>query len=610
MSHHLPSVPDSDATPFFAALVEWARGDSTVWGCPGHARGELFAKSQVGRAFREFFGDNVLLADASNAVEVLGQLLDHTGAIGTAEQRAARTFRADHLFFVLGGTSSSNKMVWNATVGAGDVALVDRNCHKSVLHAIMLTGAIPVYLQPTRNMAGLIGPIPRGEFTRDSIRRKLAAHPFVADPDRPVRLIALTQSTYDGIVYDADDIKRLLDGVVDVFHFDEAWLPHAGFHEFYDGRHAIDNTRPRTERAIVYATQSTHKLLGGLTQASQVLVQNSESVALDRSLFNESFMMHTSTSPQYSLLASCEVAAAIMRGDAGRELVADTLRDSLDFRRAINRAGAGRDWWFGTWGPDIPERASLPDPSDWELTADAAWHGFGPVDERFAMLDPAKVTVTSPGMSMDGEYAEHGIPAVVIQKYLAEHNVIVEKTSLYATLFIFTVGLPRGAWRPLVTTLEQFKADYDANAPLEAVMPRFTRDHPVYSGRGLREVCDGLHSTYRGGDIARLIASVYTEPTEPDMLPAEALRRLAAGNAEHVPVEELAGRTTAVLLAPYPPGIPLLVPGERVSEGVIRFLAHEATVARQWPGFTHVTHGLAEGSPPGGYTVPCITKSS
>jgi arginine decarboxylase len=609
VSQHISSVPDSDATPFFAALVEWARGDATVWGCPGHARGELFAKSQVGRAFREFFGDNVLLADASNAVEVLGQLLDHTGEIGAAEQRAARTFRADHLFFVLGGTSASNKMVWNATVGAGDIALVDRNCHKSVLHAIMLTGAVPVYLQPTRNMAGLIGPIPRSEFTRESIARKLAAHPLVADPDRTVRLIALTQSTYDGIVYHADDVKRLLDGMVDVFHFDEAWLPHAGFHDFYDGWHAIDNTRPRTERAIVYATQSTHKLLGGMTQASQVLVQNSESVTVDRSLFNESFMMHTSTSPQYSLLASCEIAAAIMRGEAGRELVADTLRESLDFRRAMNRAGTGRDWWFGTWGPDVPgEPGELPERPEWELSAGAAWHGFGSVDERFAMLDPTKVTVTSPGMSMDGEYAERGIPGVVMQKYLAEHDVITEKTSLYATLFIFTIGLPRGAWRSLVATLEQFKADYDANSPLEAVMPRFTRDHPAYAGRGLREVCDGLHATYRDGDIARLIASVYTELPEPDMLPADALRQLAAGNAEHVPVEELAGRTTAVLLAPYPPGIPLLVPGERVSEGVIRFLAHEATMAREWPGFTRITHGLAEGAQPGSYTVPCIAK--
>jgi arginine decarboxylase len=608
VSSHFSSAPDPGAIPFFAALVEWAGGDSTVWGCPGHARGELFAKSPAGRAFREFFGDNVLLADASNAVEALGQLLDHTGPIGAAERRAARTFRADHLFFVLGGTSAANKMVWNATVGAGDVALVDRNCHKSVLHAIMATGAIPVYLQPTRNLAGLIGPIPRGEFSRDSIRRKLAAHPFVADPDRPVRLIALTQSTYDGIVYHADEVKRLLDGAVDVFHFDEAWLAHAGFHEFYDGWHAIDDTRPRTQRAIVYATQSTHKLLGAMTQASQVLVQDSESVALDRALFNESFMMHTTSSPQYSLLASCEVSAAIMAGDAGRELVAGALADSLDFRRAMNRAGAGRDWWFGTWGPDLPEGAGVPERADWELTAGAAWHGFAAVDDRFAMLDPTKVTVTSPGMSLDGEYATRGIPAVIIAKYLAEHRVIVEKTSLYATLFIFTVGMPRGAWRPLIATLEQFKADYDANALLERVMPLFTRDNPGYRGRGLREVCDGLHSTYRDGDIARLIASVYTEPAQPDTLPAEALRQLAAGNAEHVPVGELAGRTTAVLLAPYPPGIPLLVPGERVSEGVIRFLAHEATVARQWPGFTHVTHGLTAGSQPGSYTVPCITR--
>jgi arginine decarboxylase len=604
------ALPDPEATPFFAALVDWARGDATQWGSPGHGRGDLFARSAAGRAFLDFYGGNMLRGDASTAVESLGQLLDHTGSIGAAERRAADTFRGDHLFFVVGGTSAANKIVWNACVGAGDVVLVDRNCHKSVLHAIMLTGAIPVYLRPARNAAGLIGPIRRGEFTRDSIRRRLAAHPLVRDQDRPVRLIALTQATYDGIVYDADAVKELLDGVVDILHFDEAWLPQAAFHEFYDGWHAVDNTRPRTRRSVVYATQSTHKLLAGLSMASQVVVQDAESASFDRGLFNEAFMMHTSTSPQYALVASCEMAAAMMRGEAGRELVAAALAQALAFRRALAGSFTGRDTRFGVWGPDPAGLASPPDPVQWELAAGADWHGFEAVDDGFTMLDPVKVTVTTPGLGADGAYADRGIPAVVVKKYLAERGVVVEKSGLYSLLFIVTIGTPRGAWRRVIAALEEFLSDYDANTSLGDVLPAFVHANPGYDGRGLRDVCDGLHAAYRDSGIVRVTADAYTDPAEPAMLPSDAFRQLAAGNVEHVPVAEVAGRITGVLLTPYPPGIPLVVPGERISETVVRFLQHEGAVAREWPGFAGLTHGLAEGDSPGQWAVPCVAATA
>src|SRR5512140_540543 len=214
---------DSLAPPFFRALVDYAQDGSFSWHCPGHSGGVAFLKSPVGQMFHQFFGENMLRADVCNSVDELGQLLDHSGPVAAAENNAARIFGADHLFFVTNGTSTSNKIVWHYTVAPGDVVIVDRNCHKSVLHAITMTGAIPVFLTPTRNHYGIIGPIPLDEFRWESIRRKIDQHPLIrkstTNGNKP-RVLTLTQSTYDGILYNVETIKNLLDGKVDTLHFD------------------------------------------------------------------------------------------------------------------------------------------------------------------------------------------------------------------------------------------------------------------------------------------------------------------------------------------------------------------------------------------------------
>ncbi len=160
--------------------------------------------------FHQFFGENMLRADVCNSVDELGQLLDHTGPVAASERNAARIFNADHCFFVTNGTSTSNKMVWHHTVAPGDVVVVDRNCHKSILHAIIMTGAMPVFLTPTRNHFGIIGPIPQSEFAPEAIRPKIAANPLLAGVDaskvKP-RILTLTQSTYDGVLYNTETIK-------------------------------------------------------------------------------------------------------------------------------------------------------------------------------------------------------------------------------------------------------------------------------------------------------------------------------------------------------------------------------------------------------------------
>ncbi|KAI1693885.1 orn/Lys/Arg decarboxylase, major domain-containing protein [Ditylenchus destructor] len=230
------SYLDGLAPPFFKALMDYAQDGSYSWHCPGHSGGVAFLKSPVGRMFHQFFGENMLRADVCNAVDELGQLLDHTGPIAESELNAARIFNADHCFFVTNGTSTSNKMVWHHTVAPGDIVVVDRNCHKSILHAITMTGAIPVFLRPTRNHLGIIGPIPKSEFSPEVIREKIAKNPLLKGVDakkaKP-RIMTLTQSTYDGVLYNTETIKGKLDGWIDTLHFDEAWLPHAAFHNFY-----------------------------------------------------------------------------------------------------------------------------------------------------------------------------------------------------------------------------------------------------------------------------------------------------------------------------------------------------------------------------------------
>src|SRR5450759_2766933 len=255
--------------PFFKALLDYAEDGSYSWHCPGHSGGVAFLKSPVGQMYHQFYGENMLRADVCNAVEELGQLLDHDGAIGKSERNAARIFNADHCFFVTNGTSTSNKMVWHANVAPDDIVVVDRNCHVSILHAITMTGAIPVFLTPKRNHLGIIGPIPLEEFSPENIQKKIEANPFArAAKRKKPRILTITQSTYDGVLYNVEMLKQVLGDEIDTLHFDEAWLPHATFHEFYKNMHAIGKDRPRSKESMIFATHSTHKLLAGSSPVS------------------------------------------------------------------------------------------------------------------------------------------------------------------------------------------------------------------------------------------------------------------------------------------------------------------------------------------------------
>jgi arginine decarboxylase len=588
--------------PFFKALLDYAEDGSYSWHCPGHSGGVAFLKSPVGQMFHQFFGENMLRADVCNAVDELGQLLDHTGPVAASERNAARIFNADHCFFVTNGTSTSNKMVWHHTVAPGDVVVVDRNCHKSVLHAIIMTGSIPVFLKPTRNHFGIIGPIPQSEFEPATIQAKIRANPLLKGVDSKKvqpRVMTITQSTYDGVLYNTETIKGMLDGYIPNLHFDEAWLPHAAFHPFYGPYHAMGKKRVRPKHSVVYSTQSIHKLLAGISQASHVLVQDSQNTKLDRQLFNEAYLMHTSTSPQYAIIASCDVAAAMMEPPGGTALVEESIAEALDFRRAMRKVDEeyGKDWWFKVWGPEKLVDEGIGRADNWIIQADgkrSKWHGFGDLASGFNMLDPIKATLVTPGLDLNGKFAKTGIPASIVTKFLSEHGVIVEKTGLYSFFIMFTIGITKGRWNTLLTALQQFKDDYDKNHPLWRIMPEFCAHHPKYERMGLKDLCQFIHELYAKYDIARLTTEMYLSDLTPAMKPSDAFAQIARRNTERVSIDHLIGRVTTSLVTPYPPGIPLLIPGEVFNKKIVDYLLFAREFNLLCPGFETDIHGLVE----------------
>jgi arginine decarboxylase len=466
---------DSLPPPFFRALTHYAADGSYSWHCPGHSGGVAFLKSPVGQMFHQFFGENMLRADVCNAVEELGQLLDHTGPVAASERNAARIFNCDHLYFVTNGTSTSNKIVWHSTVAPGDIVVVDRNCHKSMLHAIMMTGAIPVFLMPTRNNFGIIGPIPKSEFAWENIQKKIAANPFATDKNAKPRVLTITQSTYDGILYNVEEIKEELDGKIDTLHFDEAWLPHAAFHDFYGDYHAIGADRPRCKESMIFSTQSTHKLLAGLSQASQILVQDAENQQARPRRVQRGLPDAHLDQPQYDhrlLRRGGGDDGGAGRHRAGRRIDRRSARFPPRHAQGGRRSGAptgGSRSGARMTSPRKASRSAKPGCSSPASagTASASWPTASTCSTRSRPPSSPRVSMsmaTSP---------TSGIPAAIVTKYLAEHGVIVEKCGLYSFFIMFTIGITKGRWNTLVTELQQFKDDYDKNQPLWKVLPEF-----------------------------------------------------------------------------------------------------------------------------------------
>jgi arginine decarboxylase len=277
--------------PFFGELAKYTGEYKYAWHTPGHTGGVAFLKTAAGGAFFRFFGENAFRSDLSVSVPELGSLMEHSGVLGEAETNAARVFGADKTYFVTNGTSTANRIVFNGCVNPGDIVLVDRNCHKSVMYSIILTGAIPIYLVPTRNSYGIIGPIHVEEFSRNTLRKKLESNPRTkTHANGHVKLAVITNSTYDGLCYNVKEIKNKLTDVVDNLLFDEAWYGYAKFHPLYRARYAMSRGAENPNHPVLFATQSTHKVLAAFSQGSMIHVRHSHKGKqdhFDHDRFNE-----------------------------------------------------------------------------------------------------------------------------------------------------------------------------------------------------------------------------------------------------------------------------------------------------------------------------------
>ncbi len=618
--------------PFFGGLVEFANTYEYSMHTPGHAGGTAFRKTPVGKAFYDFYGENLFRTDLSVSVPELGSLLDHSGRVDEAERNAARIFGADMTFFVLNGTSTANQIVAHSAIVAGDVVMADRNCHKSLNYALAITDAIPVYLRPVRNGYGIIGPIPAAALGPDAIARAIAAHPLAAlAEDRAPVYAAVTNSTYDGLCYDAREVTKLLGQSVPRIHYDEAWFAYAAFNPLYRDRHAMHATTD-SGGPTLYATQSTHKLLAAFSQASMIHIRSSERAPVDPARFNEAYMMHGSTSPFYPMIAVLDVAAAMMDGPSGATLTGESILEAIDFRKrirslaqAIHERDGADGWFFGVWGPeqvcdpvsgveyafaDAPDELLAREPGCWTLEPDAPWHGFGALTEGFCLLDPIKVTITMPGMDVTGTFAARGIPAQIVSMFLDEQRIEIEKAGDYIMLVLFSIGMTRGKWGTLLDGLLGFKLAYDENAPLRDALPRLVAAHPDrYGALGLADLCDEMHDALRSGRMPALLDSAFDALPSAKLTPADAYRRLVRGRTERLPLSAMAERTATVMVVPYPPGIPILMPGESAGAAdgpLLEYLAALEAFDRRFPGFEHDIHGV-ERDDSGTYAIECVT---
>jgi arginine decarboxylase len=514
-----------------------------------------------------------------------------------------------------------------------------------------VTGAIPVYLMPSRNGYGIIGPVPAAQLSAQAIAGSVARNPLApgAASQQPVYAV-VTNSTYDGLCYHAGRVVDLLGQSAPRVHFDEAWFAYARFHPLYRDRYAMRDRDPHDRDPhvrdphdrdtgrdpTIFATQSTHKLLAAFSQASMIHVRSSDRAPVEPSRFNEAYLMHASTSPFYPMIACLDVATAMMDGPGGLVLVDESIREAIHFRKRIVKLGRelaagnhGRPpWFFGVWQPeqiddpgsgatssftDAPDDLLASEPSCWVLEPRQPWHGFGELDSGYCMLDPVKVTLTTPGIDVAGHLAETEIPAPVVASYLDGRRVEVEKTGDYTLLVLFSIGTTKGKWGTLLEGLLSFKRAYDEGRTIAEAIPDLAAAHPGrYDGMTLRELCDQMHGEIRDRHASELLDQAFGEIPVPATTPAGAYRCLVRGDTEKVPVSQMAGRAAAVMVVPYPPGIPVLMPGERAgtSEGpVLRYLLALQALDARFPGFTHDVHGV-ERDERGVMSIECLKDTA
>ena len=592
--------------PFFKALSDYVGDNNAQFDCPGHQGGQFFAKHPTGRAFYDFFGDHIFRADLCNADVKLGDLLIHEGYAHDAQAHAAAVYNADKTYFVLNGTSSANKVVLNALLTPGDIILYDRNNHKSICHGgLVMSGATPIYLETARNPFGSIGGILEHCFDESYIRNLIREKdPNKAKADRPIRLAVIQLGTYDGTIYNARQVVDKIGHLCDYIFFDSAWV---GYEQFIpmmkDCSPLLLELGPNDPGILV--TQSVHKQQAGFSQTSQIHKKDKHIKGQDRHVdhkrFNNSFMMHASTSPFYPLFASLDVNAKIHEGELGKQLWRECIELGIDARKSVLRRCKylrplvppivhGKKWEEG----NTQEMAN--DVSYFAFEPNAKWHSFKGYGEGQYFIDPCKFQLITPGINVEtGAYEDFGIHANILANYLRENRIIPEKCDLNTILFLMTPAESKAKMDALVDQLVRFEELIERNAPMEEVLPSIYYSHlDKYKGYRIRQLCQEMHDFYKDRNVSTLQQRLFSKAYFPEyvMNPQEANFEFQRNKGELVALDEVEGRIALEGALPYPPGVLCVQPGERWSRTACDyFLALEEGI-NQLPGFAPEIQGV------------------
>jgi arginine decarboxylase len=447
----------------------------------------------------------------------------------------------------------------------------------------------------------------------------------VAD-QKPVYTV-LTNSTYDGLCYNAVRAQELLEKSCDRIHFDEAWYGYARFNPMYENHFAMRGDPSSHKGPTVFATHSTHKLLAALSQASYIHVRDGKG-AIDHHVFNQAYMMHTTTSPLYAIVASNDVTSAMMDGCGGYSLTQEAIEEAVDFRQVVGRMYRTftdrNDWFFKPWNTEAVSEAgkstkvAFEDASPeflcksqepWKLRRGDAWHGFADIADDWCLLDPIKVSLLSPGMGDDGELEKTGVPAALVNAWFNRFGIVPTRVTDFQIMFLFSIGITKGKWGTLLTNLLAFKRAYDSNLPLAEVLPEIVAQHPDrYRNVRLHDLGDELFDYLREDRPGDRLNAAFEMIPHAELTPRAAYERLVSGQIESVPVESLAGRTAANAVMPYPPGIPMLMSGETFGSSdspQIGYLKSMEKRESRFPGFAGVIEGAEFKD--GTYHVLCLT---
>ncbi|WP_342322096.1 arginine decarboxylase [Kosakonia sp. BYX6] len=600
--------------PLFSALVKYNHIHEYSWAAPGHQGGVGFTKTPAGRFYHDYYGENLFRTDMGIERTSLGSLLDHTGAFGESEKNAARVFGADRSWSVVVGTSGSNRTIMQACMTDADVVVIDRNCHKSIEQGLILTGAKPVYMVPSRNRYGIIGPIYPQEMQPETVQEKIRASPLTnPNAGRKPSYCVVTNCTYDGVCYNAKNVQALLEQTSDRIHFDEAWYGYARFNPVYHDHYAMRGAPGDHHGPTLFATHSTHKLLNALSQASYIHVREGRG-AVNFSRFNQAYMMHATTSPLYAICASNDIAVSMMDGNSGLSLTQEVIDEAVDFRQAMTRLyreyTANNDWFFKPWNkekvldPQTGKEIAFEDASTdllghdqncWIMRAGETWHGFKDLPDNWSMLDPIKVSILAPGMGDDGNLLDSGVPAALVTAWLGRHGIVPTRTTDFQIMFLFSMGITRGKWGTLINTLCSFKRHYDSNAPLSRVLPELARQYPdIYADMGVRDLGDEMFGWLKINNPDENLNAAYASLPKVMMTPRDAYQAIVSDNVEKVAIAGLQNRTAANAVIPYPPGIPMLLSGENFGDSTspqIAYLRALQSWDHEFPGFEHETEG-------------------